>query len=70
MSGKNARMICQRDELRDGGRAARFAYEFDGRILPGFAIAFDGEVHAYANCCPHRGTELDWQPGPLQDGDE
>ena len=60
-------LICRRDALKEGGRAARFAFEFDGRILPGLAVAFGGQVHGYANSCPHRGTELDWQPGEVFD---
>ncbi len=63
----NSQMICRRDVLADGGRAARFAFEFDGRIMHGFVVQFDGEVYAYANSCPHRGTELDWQPGEVFD---
>ena len=56
-------IICQRSALTDGGLAARFQFEFDGRVVQAFAIAFDGELYAYANSCPHRGTELDWQHG-------
>ncbi len=67
MTEKINSMICKRDDLKDGGYAARFTFEFDGRVMRGFAIAFDGEVHAYANSCPHRGTELDWQPGKVFD---
>ncbi len=59
------RLICARDALIDGGRAVRFVAERDGRTLSCFAVAFDGGVHAYVNFCPHRGTELDWQPGEV-----
>lgn len=27
------------------------------------AIVVDGQLHCYINSCPHRGTELDWNPG-------
>ncbi len=59
--------ICQRSALTDGGLAARFQFEFDGRLVQAFAIAYDGELYAYANSCPHRGTELDWQHGEVFD---
>ena len=61
------RLICRRDQLVDGGLAARFTIEFDGRHVQAFAVAFDGRVHAYVNRCPHQGTELDWQPGRVFD---
>ena len=67
MTDKIDQVICSRDDLKDGGMAARFAFEFDGRLIHGFTIAFDGEIYAYANSCPHRGTELDWQPGVVFD---
>jgi nitrite reductase/ring-hydroxylating ferredoxin subunit len=59
--------ICHRENLKDGGLAHRFSIEFDGRTLPGFVVAFNGEVYAWVNICPHRGTELDWQPGQVFD---
>jgi nitrite reductase/ring-hydroxylating ferredoxin subunit len=61
------RLICQRAQLLDGGLATRFSLEFNGRVLSAFAVAFDGDVHAYVNVCPHRGTELDWQAGQVFD---
>ncbi len=60
-------IICAREQLQDSGFAARFVVEFDGRNLDAFAIAFRGEVHAYVNSCPHRGTTLDWEPGQVFD---
>jgi nitrite reductase/ring-hydroxylating ferredoxin subunit len=59
--------ICARNVLIDGGKAVRFMVPYPGRAVPCFVIAFDGEVHAYVNSCPHRGTELDWQPGEVFD---
>jgi nitrite reductase/ring-hydroxylating ferredoxin subunit len=60
-------MICHRDDLVDGGKAVRFTVPFPGRALPCFVFAFDGAVHAFVNICPHKGTELDWQPGEVFD---
>jgi nitrite reductase/ring-hydroxylating ferredoxin subunit len=59
--------ICKRDALADGGAAQRFSVEIDGRTMPGFVISHAGNVHAWLNQCPHRGTELDWQPGVVFD---
>ncbi len=59
--------VCRRDQLKDGGTATRFVMEYDGRTVNGFAVAFAGEVRAWVNLCPHRGTELDWQPGEVFD---
>jgi nitrite reductase/ring-hydroxylating ferredoxin subunit len=61
------RLICLREALADGGLAKRFALEVDGRTLPAFVVAYDGEVFGYVNSCPHRGTELDWQAGEVFD---
>jgi nitrite reductase/ring-hydroxylating ferredoxin subunit len=64
---QEANLICARADLKDGGMAARFQYEFDGQSVAAIAIAFDNEVHGYVNSCPHRATELDWQPGQVFD---
>jgi nitrite reductase/ring-hydroxylating ferredoxin subunit len=64
---ESERLICAREALSEGGKAVRFELEFDGRQLPAFAIAYEGRVHAFVNSCPHRGTELDWQPGEVFD---
>jgi nitrite reductase/ring-hydroxylating ferredoxin subunit len=61
------RIVCARAELVDGGLAVRFDIERSGTRFAGFAISHRGEVHAYHNSCPHRGTELDWQPGEVFD---
>ncbi len=60
-----ARLICPQAALEDGGRAVRFEVERDGRVLPAFVCMWRGQVHAFLNHCPHRGTELDWQPGEV-----
>ena len=61
------RVICRVDQLVDGGLAVRFETTLaqPERQLPCFAIAYEGAVYAYVNSCPHRGTELDWQPGEV-----
>lgn len=55
------RLILPSDALDEGGQGARFDLASGGGT--GFAIRYDGRVHAYVNRCPHQGTELDWQPG-------
>ena len=61
------RVVCESAALREGGTGFRFDLVRQERILPAFAVRFDGEVRAYANICPHRGTELDWQHGEFFD---
>ena len=61
------RRVCRRDQLPEGGKAVCFGIRRQGQELPAFAIAYDGEVRAYVNICPHRGTSLDWQPGEVFD---
>ena len=62
-----ARVICRLDDLAEGGRAVKFTIASGEPAFqtPCFAIAFNGTVYAYVNSCPHRGTELDWQPGEV-----
>ncbi len=64
------RLICRRAQLVDGGLAVRFEMPHAGvnDAVAGFAIGFRGAVYAYVNSCPHRGTELDWQPGEVFEG--
>ena len=61
------RVICRVDQLAEGGLAMRFeiALVQTAREVSCFAIAYEGAVYAYVNSCPHRGTELDWQPGEV-----
>lgn len=61
------RSICQLAALADGGSAIRFEIDHEGRRVPCFVIAYESEVFAYRNSCPHRGTELDWQAGEVFD---
>ena len=57
------RLICMSDALVDGGAGVRFRLHESDRDEKGFAIRHCGLAHAFVNCCPHAGTELDWQPG-------
>ena len=61
------RVICQRDALLDGGIATRFTIPLSEPLGDAacIAVAYDGDVYAYVNSCPHKGTELDWQPGEV-----
>lgn len=59
--------MCERTALADGGPAVGFSVERRGKVMPAFAVAFAGEVLAYVNVCPHRGTSLDWLPGQVFD---
>lgn len=61
------RFVCPRSEVHERGRAVRFEIRRAGQALPAFAVQFDGQLHAYINVCPHRGTSLDWQPGEVFD---
>ncbi len=53
--------------MGEGGTGVRFDLNLDDKPRAAFVIRFDGVVHAYVNCCPHMGTELDWQPGQFFD---
>jgi nitrite reductase/ring-hydroxylating ferredoxin subunit len=51
----------------EGGTGARFDINVGGKPQPAFVIRFNGKAHAFFNCCPHLGTELDWQSGEFFD---
>ena len=61
------RLICESAALLDGGKAVRFDLPHGHGSVPYFTMRFDGKVFAYVNRCPHRGTELDWNPGEVFD---
>ncbi len=72
LSASLNRTIGPRDALENGGIGMRFQLPCDkrnahGQTVQGIVIAFDGQIYAYQNACPHRGTELDWQPGEVFD---
>jgi nitrite reductase/ring-hydroxylating ferredoxin subunit len=69
MTAPTEKAICARAALQEGGLAQRFAVLRRGIPVQCFVVAYDGDVHAYVNSCPHRGTELDWQPGEVFDQD-
>lgn len=59
--------ICTVASLCERAHAVRFEAEQQGQRLPGIVIRFAGGIHAWRNTCPHRGTELDWEPGQVFD---
>ena len=61
------RVLCESVSLVEGGKGKRFDIASADRAVGCVAIRFDGKVHAYVNSCPHRGTELDWNPGEVFD---
>ncbi len=64
---QHKRIVCESVALGEGGAGFRFDLLSHGRLVPAFVVRFDGEARAYANSCPHRGTELDWQHGEFFD---
>ena len=61
------RLICRSSALQEGGKAVRFDLPDGHGSVSCFTVRFDGIVYAYVNSCPHRGTELDWNPGEVFD---
>ncbi len=59
--------LCPSVDLQEGGLAVPFDVQFAGQTCRGFAVRFEGEVHAYVNRCTHVGMELDWQPNQVFD---
>lgn len=62
-------VICVSAVLEEHGKGARFNVEIDDRILPAFAIRYEGKVYAFVNRCAHQGVELDWSTGNFFDLD-
>jgi nitrite reductase/ring-hydroxylating ferredoxin subunit len=60
-------MICSISRLMENGKGVRFNVSIGGKPRSAFAIRFNCKVFAFLNCCPHLGTELDWQPGEFFD---
>ncbi len=53
--------LCSSTALLDSGEAVAFDVSLDGRVVPAFAIRFEGQVHAYLNRCAHVPMEMDYQ---------
>jgi nitrite reductase/ring-hydroxylating ferredoxin subunit len=66
---EDARNIPQGDTLRVTGASIvpEDAPDYDRRGQAAFAIMHDGQTVAFDNVCPHRNTELDWNPGDVFD---
>jgi len=60
-------LICQSEQLAEGGLGVRFSVARYGRDSPAFVIRFRGQVYGYINECGHVPAELDWQPGNFFD---
>jgi len=61
--------LCPSDALAERGRAHVWDVMQYGRVVPAFALRFDGRVVAYLNRCVHVPTEMDWQAGEFLDMD-
>jgi nitrite reductase/ring-hydroxylating ferredoxin subunit len=55
--------VCSAQALVDGGRGVRFPLTAWGEQRTGFAVRYQGRVHAYLNRCAHVPVELDWNEG-------
>ncbi len=69
LAGDGARMICASAELEERGTGVRFEIEWEGEIVPAFAVRHSARVYAYLNRCAHIAMELDWTPGKFFDAD-
>lgn len=63
----NERVICDSAALVERGMGIRFDLAELGRYVTGFAVRFQGRVHAYVNQCAHMPVELDWNEGDFFD---
>ena len=62
--------VCRLDDIPDGGAKGLVLPDPDGgRPLRVIALRIGGEVIAYRNRCPHRGTPLDLRPDDFLDRD-
>lgn len=59
--------ICASDALAERGKGIRFPLTAGGEDASGFAVRFEGAVHAYLNRCAHVPIELDWNEGEFFD---
>lgn len=63
----NERVICRSSDLQERGQGVRFALPELGERTTGFAVRYQGKVHAYVNRCAHVPVELDWNEGDFFD---
>lgn len=61
------RLICDSEQLEEGGAGVRFDVNFGGGETLAFAVRFDGLCRAYLNQCAHIPVELDFQEGEFFD---
>lgn len=61
------RLICDSEQLEEGGTGVRFDVNVGGGETPAFAVRFDGLCRAYLNQCAHIPVELDFQQGEFFD---
>lgn len=54
--------LCRSADLVDSGLAVPFDVVYQGQSCRGFAIRYQGRVHAYLNRCSHVPMEMDYQP--------
>ena len=59
--------LCPSADLLDSGEGVPFEVIYCGRSGRGFAIRYQGQVHAYLNQCSHVPMEMDYQPNHFFD---
>lgn len=59
--------LCNAEDLADGADAVPFDLLYQGQTCRGFAVRFEGQVHAYLNRCAHIPMEMDYQPNRFFD---
>lgn len=61
------RLICESEQIADGGTGFCFYIRRYGQDVPAFAVRFKGRVFGYLNECGHVPARLDWLPGEFFD---
>lgn len=64
-----AQLLCGIDDIRENA-ARGFTVTLGGEPADIFVVKRAGQVYAYRNVCPHRGTSLDWMPDQFMDPDQ
>lgn len=59
-------ILCAFDDLMEN-TAKGFALSVQGQAANILVVRRGGQVYAYRNVCPHRGTTLDWLPDQFMD---